>query len=221
MILTTLSLDLMKYKLLSCIYKITHPKTGYEKIPYWWKRSLLEQVWHSIRKFICQNIAPNCVTNFVRIRLYRLCGFKIGGGTFIGMRCYLDDLCYDKIEIGKNVTISYGVYFACHGRKQGHNRIIIKDGAYIGMRVSVVAPKGDVEIGENAIVGAQTLVNKSIPAGETAVGVPCRIIKHSQSGEMEEYKLYHGAWMSKEAPHKTQKINNDDASQLLNGGGIL
>ena len=121
------------------------------------------------------------------------------------MRCYLDDLCYDKIEIGKNVTISYGVYFACHGRKQGHNRIIIKDGAYIGMRVSVVAPKGDVEIGENAIVGAQTLVNKSIPAGETAVGVPCRIIKHSQSGEMEEYKLYHGAWISKEAPHKTQK----------------
>ena len=49
------------------------------------------------------------------------------GGTFIGMHCYLDDLCYDKIEIGKNVTISYGVYFACHGRKQGHNKIIIED----------------------------------------------------------------------------------------------
>ena len=81
------------------------------------------------------------------------------------------------MEIGKNVTISYGVYFACHGRKQEHNRIVIRDRAYIGMRASVVAPKGDVVIGEKAIVGAQTLVNKSIPAGRVAVGVPCRIIE--------------------------------------------
>ena len=111
----------------------------------------------------------------VRIGLYRLCGFKIGKGTFIGMKCYLDDLCVDKIEIGNNVIISYGVYFACHGPNQGHNRLIIKDGAYIGMRASVIVPK-DMEIGENAIVGAMTLVNKSVPAGKTAVGIPCRIL---------------------------------------------
>ena len=133
-----------------------------------------------MQKFICQNVAPNCVTNFMRVRLYRLCGFKIGKNTFIGMKCYLDDLCADKVVIGNNVTISYGVYFACHGRKQGHNRIIIKDRAYIGMRASVVAPKGDVEIGEWAIVGAMTLVNKSIPAGKTAVGIPCRIIEKKE-----------------------------------------
>lgn len=95
------------------------------------------------------------------------------------MHCYLDDLCYDKIEIGKNVTISYGVYFACHGRKQGHNKIVIEDGAYIGMRASIIAPKGDVVIGEKAIVGAMTLVNKSIPKGTTAVGVPCRVMGES------------------------------------------
>ena len=93
------------------------------------------------------------------------------------MKFYLDDLCYDKLEIGSNVTISYGVYFACHGRKQSHHRIVIKDGAYIGMRASIVAPKGNVEIGEGCIVGAMTLVNKSIPAGKTAVGVPCRLLE--------------------------------------------
>jgi len=154
---------------------MSHPHAV--KIPYAYQRSLLKEIWHLIRKGICQNIAPKCVTNFMRVRLYRLCGFKIGRGTFIGMRCYLDDLCYDKIEIGKNVTISYGVYFACHGRKQGHNKIIIKDGAYIGMRASIIAPKGDVVIGEKAIIGTMTLVNKSVPAGMTAVGVPCRILE--------------------------------------------
>ena len=44
----------------------------------------------------------------VRIGLYRLCGFKIGKGCFIGMKCYLDDLCVDKIIIGNNVTIAAG-----------------------------------------------------------------------------------------------------------------
>lgn len=161
--------------LLTVIYKIFNPKIKKEDIPYWYKRSLLGEVWHLIRKGICQNIAPNCVLTPVRIGLYRLCGFKIGKGTFIGMKCYLDDLCVDKIEIGNNVIISYGVYFACHGPNQGHNKIIIKDGAYIGMRASIIVPK-DMEIGENAIVGAMALVNKSVPDDKTAVGVPCRIL---------------------------------------------
>ena len=81
----------------------------------------------------------------------------------------------DNIEIGDDVIISYGVYFALHGRKQGHNRLVIRDGAYIGMHSSIIA-RHDMEIGENAVIGACTLVNKSIPAGKTAVGIPCRII---------------------------------------------
>ena len=91
------------------------------------------------------------------------------------MHCYLDDMCYDLMEIGNNVTISYGVYFACHGRKQGHHKIVIRDNAYIGMRANIVA-RTDIEIGEGAVVGACTLVNKSIPAHKTSVGIPCRII---------------------------------------------
>lgn len=161
--------------LLEAIYRIRHRNVRKEDIPYFYKRSFLNQLWHSIRKFICQNIAPNCVFTFSRITLYRLCGFKIGKNVFIGMKCYLDDLCVDKIEIGNNVIISYGVYFTCHGRNQYHNKLTIKDGAYIGMRAMLVA-RHDLEIGDNAIIGAGTLVNKSVPAGATCVGVPGRIL---------------------------------------------
>lgn len=52
--------------------------------------------------------------------------------------------------------------------------IVIKDGA-IGIRTFITA-RHDVEIGEGAIIGAMALVNKSVPAGTTAVGVPCRVI---------------------------------------------
>lgn len=101
-----------------------------------------------------------------------MCGCKIGKGCFIGMKCYLDDLCVDKIVIGNNVTISYGMYFACHGRKQDHNMIVIKDGAYIGMRASITA-RHDIEIGENAVIGAMGLVNKSATEVTTVVGIIC------------------------------------------------
>ncbi len=163
--------------LLFFIYKHSHPGVTDELVPYWYKRSIFGQALHMCRKFICQNIAPNCVTNFMRVHLYRLCGFKVGRGTFIGMKCYFDDLCVDKIEVGNNVTISYGVYFSCHSPYQGHNKIIIKDNVYIGMRASIIAPK-DIEIGEKAVVGAMTLINKNVPDGKTAVGVPCRILEN-------------------------------------------
>ena len=166
----------MKYTLLSLTYKLFHPKVEFKYIPYWWRRSLLGQIGHSIRKFVCQNIARNCITNFMRINIYRVCGFKIGKGCFIGMKCYFDDLCADKITIGNHVTISYGVYFTCHSPMQAHNTLVIKDDVYIGMRASIVASK-NIEIGEGAIVGAMCLVNKNVPAGKTVVGVPGRVLE--------------------------------------------
>lgn len=91
------------------------------------------------------------------------------------MRCYLDDMCYDLIEIGNNVTISYGVYFALHGRKQGHNKLKIEDNAYIGMRATIIA-RNDMIIGKGAIIGASSLVNKSVGDNDIVVGIPARKI---------------------------------------------
>ena len=85
------------------VYRWRHPNVPYDEIPYWYKRSVIGEIWHLIRKGICQNIAPNCVLTPVRIGLYRLCGFKIGKGCFIGMKCYLDDLCVDKQYRGQGI----------------------------------------------------------------------------------------------------------------------
>lgn len=162
-------------KLLKWAYE---KKTG-KPAPYYFNYSLFTIIGKSVRKWVVQCLAPNCVFNTIRIFLYRLCGFKIGKHVFIGMKCYLDDMCYDLLTIGNNVTISYGVYFACHGKNQGHLPITIKDGAYIGMRANVIAKNptgGGTTIGENATIGACALVNINIPNGATAVGVPCRII---------------------------------------------
>ena len=158
----------------------------YEKVkkkpaPYYYNYSLVATIAKPIRKFLTNSVAPLCPFNCIRIAIYRMCGFKIGKHVFIGMHCYLDDMCYDLMTIGNHCTISYGVYFACHGRRQGHYSITIKDGAYIGMRANVISKnakeKTGITIGKKAVVGACTLVNKDVPDGATAVGIPCRIVE--------------------------------------------
>lgn len=154
-----------------------HPNVPEDKIPYWYKRTILGEVWHIFRKGICQNIAPNCVLTPVRIALYRLCGFKIGKNVFIGMKCYFDDLCPENMIIEDNVGISYGVYFSCHGKKQGHHKIILRKSCHIGMRATILA-RTDIEIGEKAMVGSMSFVNKSVSAYTTVAGVPAKVIKN-------------------------------------------
>lgn len=175
--------------ILEHIYRLTH-KSAIEKgdkVPYYWKYSILTVIAKPIRKYFSVVIIPNIPFNGLRVWAYRRCGFKIGKRVFIGMKCYLDDLCYDKITIDDDATVSYGVYFACHGRKQGHNAIHIGKDAYIGMRAMIVA-RQNIEIGDKAIVGAGTLVNKSIPAGSVSVGIPCRITPPLNSSFTWHYK---------------------------------
>jgi len=95
------------------------------------------------------------------------------------MKCYLDDVAINNMVIENNVTISYGCYFACHGKNQKHTTIRIKKGAYIGMRCNILSGQEGIVIGENSIVGAGTLVNKSIADGAVGVGVPVVIKGHS------------------------------------------
>lgn len=164
-------------KIIPFLYCLSHKGVDKNNVPSRYNISLWKALMKPVRKYLSAVIVPTIPFNHFRVFCYRLLGYKIGKGTFIGMRCYLDDLCYDKIEIGENVTISYGVYFACHGHKQDHMRVVIKDGAYIGMRASIIA-KNDVIIGKNTMIGACSLVNKSVPDNCTAVGIPCRVIRN-------------------------------------------
>lgn len=147
-------------------------------LPYYAKYPLWLIIWKPIRKFFNVVLIPNVPFSDLRIFLYRfLVGYKIGRNVFIGMKCYLDDLEPQDTVIEDNVTISYGCYFALHGIGQKHTYIHIKKGAYLGMRATIIAGKDGICIGENSIIGASSLVNKSIPDNVTAAGMPAQVIK--------------------------------------------
>jgi acetyltransferase-like isoleucine patch superfamily enzyme len=160
--------------LLELIYKL-RKKT----VPYYAKYPLYLLIWKPVRKYINVVLIPDIPFSSWRIFFYRCLGYRIGKGVFIGMKCYMDDLEPGNTIIEDNVTISYGTFFATHGRGQKHTNIQIKRGVYIGMRCNILSGKEGIIIGENAIIGAGALVNQSIPDNAVAVGVPAKVIKYN------------------------------------------
>lgn len=59
-------------------------------------------------------------------------------------------------------------------KKNGHNELKIGSGSWIGTHCSVI---GDVHIGKNCVIGANSVVTKDVPDYCVAAGNPARIIK--------------------------------------------
>lgn len=151
-----------------------------KKMPYYAKYSVWFMLWKIIRKFINVVVVPNIPFNKVRILLYRVVGYSIGKNVFIGMKCYLDDMEPKLITICDNVTISYCVKFAIHGKNQNHTEIHIKEGVYIGLGAIILSGKKGITIYENAVIGAGSVVTSSIPSNSVAVGNPAKVIRQAQ-----------------------------------------
>ena len=66
-----------------------------------------------------------------------------------------------------------------HNYKLRQGSIAIENNVFIGSKSTILY---DVKIGNNVINGAGSLVNKDIPDGVIAAGVPCKVI-----GKFEDY----------------------------------
>ncbi len=118
-------------------------------------------------------------------------GLVIGDGTYVGPHCILG--AGGGITVGRDVTLGAYVQLLAenHGfsdpglpaNEQGVTRrgIVIEDGCWLGNGVIVL---DGVRIGERAVIGAGSVVTKSVPAAAVAVGNPARIIKRTDGSRM-------------------------------------
>lgn len=75
--------------------------------------------------------------------------------------------------IGRNVVLCHGVTlgFTRRGDKQGAP--ILKDGVYIGPGALLI---GKITIGNNVVIGGNSVVTKDIPDNAVVVGNPSKVI---------------------------------------------
>ncbi|NND70926.1 MAG: acyltransferase [Rhodothermales bacterium] len=159
--------------------KYFEARTG--NVPYYARYSLAKIMWIPLRKVMNVVIIPNIPFSSWRIGLYRMLGYKIGKNVFIGMKCYLDDTEPSSFTVGDNSIISYGCYFALHGKGQNRSTITLEDGVYIGTRSTIIAGEAGLTIGSGATVGAGSLVNKPVEPGSIVGGNPARLLRSEKS----------------------------------------
>lgn len=81
----------------------------------------------------------------------------------------------DNVFIGPNVTFTNDRYPRSKQYPDEFQQTILKRGASVGANATIL---GGVTIGENALIGAGSVVTKNVPPNELWVGNPARKIKN-------------------------------------------
>jgi len=107
----------------------------------------------------------------------------IGNHSWLGEDCWIDNLA--PVRIGNNVCLSQGAYL-CTGNHDWSDPafglivkpIALKDGCWVGAK-TIICPGVDLE--EDAIAGAGSVVNRTISRGEIHGGNPAQFVRLRRS----------------------------------------
>ena len=109
--------------------------------------------------------------------LVRRSGAKVGRRVSLGLAAQFDVLFPGRITIGDDAIIGYNTTLLCHGYTHGSAQFgDIRIGAKASLGANCTVLPG-VTIGDGAVIGAMSLVNRDVPAGEFWAGVPARRVR--------------------------------------------
>ena len=125
------------------------------------------------------------ISNWV-VKCQRKRGVEIGRNCHISPYVLIDLIYPELIKLEDNVTIgsnsmifahvnpTANEYLKKHGYPRTVKSVVIKKGAVVSVGCIIIA---GVTIGENAMIGAGSVVTNDIPDNCVAVGNPARVIK--------------------------------------------
>ncbi len=80
----------------------------------------------------------------------------------------------DNVFVGPNVTFTNDLYPRSKNHPKEYAKTVIKKGASVGANSTIVCGH---TIGENAMIGAGSVVTKDVPAGELWAGNPAKFMR--------------------------------------------
>jgi serine O-acetyltransferase len=126
--------------------------------------------WLLLRGWV---VLPRMISNlgrfFTGIEIHP--GAKIGEGLFIdhGMGVVIGETA----EIGDNVTLYQGVTLGGTGKEKGKRHPTIGNNVVIATGAKVL---GSFKVGDNAKIGAGSVVLREVPPDSTVVGIPGKVV---------------------------------------------
>lgn len=107
-----------------------------------------------------------------------LTGIEIHPGAKIGDSFFIDHgmgvVIGETTVIGNSVTLFQGVTLGGTGKEKGKRHPTLGNNIVVGVGAKVL---GDIVIGDNVKIGANSVVLESVPPDSTVVGVPGRVVK--------------------------------------------
>jgi serine O-acetyltransferase len=154
-----------------------------------------------------------------------LTGIEIHPGATIGPRFFIDHgmgvVIGETAEIGADVMLYQGVTLGGTSTRRVKRHPTLRDGVVVGAGAKVI---GAVEIGENARVGAGSVVVTNVPANATIVGVPGHIVAFHDESNGVIQRLPDPEWeRMNELDRKVQELHDlvhhleEHATEVHNG----
>jgi len=118
------------------------------------------------------------IARFISTISRMLTQIEIHPGATIGKNLLIDHgagvVIGETTIIGNNCTIYQGVTLGGTGKETGKRHPTICNNVVIGSGAKIL---GNITIGDNSKIGANSVVLTNIPPNSTAVGIPARIVK--------------------------------------------
>jgi len=118
-------------------------------------------------------LLPRGIMHFTRF----VTGIEIHPGATIGRRFFIDHgmgvVIGETAEIGDDVMLYQGVTLGGTSTRRVKRHPTLRDRVVVGAGAKVI---GAIEVGENARIGAGSVVVTNVPPNATVVGVPGHIV---------------------------------------------
>jgi serine O-acetyltransferase len=109
-------------------------------------------------------------------------------GAQIGRRFFIDHgagvVIGETSVIGDDVTLYHGVTLGGTSWNKGKRHPTLGNGVMVGAGAKIL---GNIEVGNNCRVGANSVVVEQVPDGCTVVGIPAKIVKLCEAGKPNPY----------------------------------
>lgn len=178
---------------------LNYPEEEYGQVTLW---QVIRRVCKTLRdtfllKFfmdpwLLSPLAPRKIRPWVLRRI----GCHVGRNVFVGSQVWVDAGHADLIYIEDNAHITARTVLLCHKKDLSYyyqnddyaSLPYVKKEIHIGRGCStgtgtIIMP--GVSIGEGAVIGAYSLVNKDIPAWTIAAGQPAKVIREIPEREVK------------------------------------